>query len=137
MIKQFQITDLGAFVPNQHSNPDEIFPLFMDGRYQVQTLWGDNGLVKAIICFRNYWGNCWACFVLVAHDFTASDTDKLRQLIELYMLEYKAARLETFSRADETLRHFHRFLGFKHEGLKRKMMFNQDYDSWAIVREED
>ena len=52
------------------------------------------------------------------------------------MAEHRAVRLQTESRANETLRRWHRFLGFTQEGTKRKMMFNHDYDCWAIVREE-
>lgn len=135
-IKPFDIKDLGAFIPNEYSNPDEIFPLFLDARYNVQTVWGPDGLVQAIICFRNYWGACWSCFVLIAENFQLFNSCFLRNLIARYMDEQGAVRLQTESKADETLRKWHEFLGFTHEGVKRKMMFNQDYDMWAIVREE-
>jgi len=136
MIKQFNISDLGAFLPNDYSNPDEIFPLFLDAKYEVRTLWGNDGLVQAIICFRNYWGRCWSCFVLIARNFIYSNAVVLRDLIKQYMTEHNAVRLQTESRSDSILHKWHTFLGFTHEGVKRKMMFNQDYDMWAIVREE-
>jgi hypothetical protein len=135
-ITPFNLKDLGAFIPNEYSDPDEIFPLFLDARYTVQTLWGEDGLVQAIICFHNYWGSCWSCFVLIARDFRLFNAYLMRNLIDRYMAEHGAVRLQTESRADDTLRAWHRFLGFKHEGVKKKMMFNQDYDCWAIVREE-
>lgn len=135
MIKQFNIKDLGAFLPNEYSNPDEIFPLFLDARYEVMTIWGNDHLVKAIICFRNYWGRCWSCFVLISESFNKADAVKLRELMMRYMDERKAVRLQTESRATATLRSWHEFLGFTCEGIKRKFMFNQDYDCWAIVRE--
>lgn len=131
----FKITDLGAFIPNEYSNPDEIFPLFLDARYNLVTLWGDDGLVQAIICFRNYWGRCWSCFVLIAKHFLPANAHRLRELIAHYMDEHKAVRLQTESRATSVLWKWHEFLGFTYEGTKRKMMFNQDYDCWAIVRE--
>lgn len=136
IVKPFKMTDLGAFIPNEYSSPDEIFPLFLDARYQVQTLWGENGLVQAIICFRNYWGRCWSCFVLVAWDFKLFNSCLLRELMARYMDEQGAMRLQTESRADTVLRKWHKFLGFTLEGTRRKMMFNHDYDCWAIVREE-
>lgn len=134
-IKPFKITDLGAFIPNEYSNPDEIIHLLNDARYNAMTLWGENGLVQAIICFYNYWGNCWTCFVLVAKEFVQANNHRLRELIRCYMLQYNAVRLQTDSRANDVLRKWHQFLGFSHEGTKKKMMFNQDYDCWAIVRE--
>lgn len=135
MIKQFHIKDLGAFLPNEYSNPDEIFPLFLDARYEVVTVWGEDYLVKAIVCFRNYWGRCWSCFVLISESFNKADAVKLRELMMRYIDERHAVRLQTESRSTDTLRKWHEFLGFTHEGIKRKFMFNQDYDTWAIVRE--
>lgn len=136
MMKEFNIRDLGAFIPNEYSNPDEIFPLFQDARYTVRTLWGDDGMVQAIICFRNYWGRCWSCFVLISDKFAPANAARIRGLIQQYMKEQKAMRLETVSRADETLHKWHQFLGFTHEGIKRKYMFGKDYDCWAIVEED-
>lgn len=135
-VKPFHISDLGAFLPNVHSSPDDIFPLFMDANYVVRTLWGRDGLVQAIICFRNYWGRCWSCFVLIGKNFLPANYARLRDLMHEYMVEHAAVRLETISRAEPTLRRWHAWMGFTHEGTKRKMMFNQDYDCWAIVREE-
>lgn len=134
-IKPFNIRDLGAFIPNEHSNPDEVFPIFLDARHTVQTLWGDDNMVRAIICFSNYWGKCWSCFVLLSKDFSAPDTLLLRGRIKAYMETHGASRLQTESRTDSTIRKWHRFLGFKLESTKRKAMFNRDYDMWAIVRE--
>lgn len=135
-VKPFNIADLGAFVPNEYSNPDAIFPLFLDANYVVRTLWGEDGLVQAIICFRNYWGHCWSCFVLLAKNFLPGNNCRLRELMNRYMVEHDAIRLETTSRAETTLRRWHEWMGFTLEGTRRKMMFNCDYDMWAIVREE-
>ena len=137
IIKTFHINDLGAFLPNEYSNPDEIFPLFLDARYEVQSLWGKDGMVQAIVCFRNYWGNCWSCFILISKDFELFNSCFVHNLIQRYMDERGAVRLQTESRTDETLRKWHEFLGFELEGKKRKMMFNNDYDCWAIVRSEE
>lgn len=134
-VKPFQISDLGAFIPNKFSSPDDIFPLFFDANYEVRTLWGDDGLVQAIICFRNYWGGCWSCFVLIAEHFIPNNYYNLREMMHSYMIERNAIRLETTSRAIPSLRKWHIWMGFTLEGTKRKMMFNQDYDCWAIVRE--
>lgn len=137
MIKPFSIGDLGYFVPNNRSNPDRILPLLVGGQWETHTMWSDNDMVKAIMCFNNYWGNCWSCFVLLAHDFTPTDSANLREIIVSYMVDRKAVRLQTESHVDPMVHKWHKFLGFTHEGTKSKMMFNTDYDMWAIVREED
>lgn len=135
MITPFKLSDLGAFIPNEFSNPDDIFPLFLDAKYEVLTLWGRNKLVQAIVCFRNYWGSCWSCFVLIAKNFEPANASGLRDLLTQTMIDRKATRLQTESRSNATLWRWHEFLGFTYEGTKRKMMFNNDYDCWAIVRE--
>lgn len=134
-ITPFKITDLGAFIPNEYSDPDQVIHILLCEQYEVQTLWGDDGLVQAIICFSNYWGDCWSCFMLVSQNFDPSLAPDVRELITRYMNTKAATRLQTESRAEPILRKWHRFLGFHYEGTKRKMMFNQDYDCWAIVRE--
>jgi len=137
MIKPFAFSDLGAFIPNEYSNPDDVLTLLVSGDYEVQTMWGDDGLVQAIICFKCYWGRCWNCFVLIAKNFIPSNLIILRLLIGSYMHERKAIRLQTESRSEPILRRFHEVLGFTLEGTKRKMMFNKDYDMWSIIREEN
>lgn len=132
--KPFKIDDLGAFLPNEYSNPDEIFPMMVRGM-EVNTMWGDYGDVKAFLCARPYWGRCWACFILVGVTFTMEDSLVLRERILEEMLVKRALRLETVSQKDDKLRKWHEFLGFTLEGTKRKMMFDKDYDVWGIVKE--
>ncbi len=133
-VKPFKLSDLDAFVPNEYSAPELVLPLLTGTDYQVRTLWGDDDMVQAIICFRNYWGPCWSCFVLISANFKVFNAHELRCLIERYMTENYAVRLQTESRAEPTLRKWHKFLGFEHEGIKRKMMHGQDFDCWAIVK---
>jgi hypothetical protein len=101
----------------------------------VKTLWGSDGLVQAILCVKNYWGRCWAGFILIAKNFDISHAGDLRQLIMFEMVRRNAQRLQTDSVSCSELRAWHKFLGFTLEGTKRQMMFNRDYDCWAIVRE--
>jgi len=137
MIKQFNKTDLQYFIPNEYSRPPEPLIVLEAPDSFVETLWGDDGMVQAIICFRCYWGACWTVFTLVSSNFIPSNAEVIRDLITRYMRERKAVRLQTESRAEPILRKWHTFLGFNLEGTKRKMMFNQDYDMWAIVHEGD
>ena len=132
-ITPFKIDDLGAFMPNEFSNPDEVFPMLMG--MEVQTMWGDDGLVQAFLCVKNYWGRCWVGFILVSENFDRDNVLRLRALIEHSMTQRNAQRLETTSQSCERLTKWHKLLGFTHEGTKRKMMFDRDYDMWAIVRE--
>lgn len=136
-LKPFKLEDLGSFLPNEFSSPDEIFPLFLTDCVQVQTLWGESdGLVQAILCYRNYWGACWEGFFLISQQFKPNNAILLHDMIWEGMAERKALRLQTESVSTPELRKWHKFLGFELEGVKQKMMFNRDYDCWAIVRQE-
>lgn len=132
-IKPFKIEDLGYFTPNEFSNPDDVLPSLVG--MEVKTMWGGDGLVQAILCVKNYWGRCWAGFILVAKNFDRTNAAGLRDLIHSEMAHRNAQRLQTDSVSCHELRAWHRFLGFELEGVKQKMMFNRDYDCWAIVRE--
>lgn len=132
-IKPFKIEDLGYFTPNEFSDPDAVLPIMVN--MEVKTMWGSDKLVQAILCVKNYWGRCWVGFILVAKNFDYHNAVGLRDLIHSEMAHRNAQRLQTDSVSNLQLRAWHEFLGFQLEGTKRKMMGDQDYDFWAIVRE--
>lgn len=135
MIRPFQKSDLGYFVPNKFSNPDFVLDQLLDPAFEVESLW-DDGMVQAILCYRNYWGRCWLGFFLVAEDFPAKLAVALRGHIRATMIRKDATRLQTESVACEALDKWHEFLGFKWEGCREKMMLDQDYNLWALLRGE-
>ena len=135
IIKPFQPTDLGAFIPNEYSDPDVVLDQLLDPAFEVQTLWGDNGLVQAILCFRNYWGRNWMGFFLITRHLHPRTPVLLKQHIRKTMIERNALRLQTDSQATECLRKWHEWLGFTWEGCRKKLLFDRDYDMWALMRE--
>jgi hypothetical protein len=135
-IEPFKITDLGYFIPNEWSNPDVVLDQLTDITYEVQTLWGDDGMVQAILCFKNYWHRNWMGFFLIAKDLSKRTPVMLKQHIQKTMDERKALRLQTDSVSNECLKKWHEWLGFKWEGCRIQMLFGQDFDAWAIVRKE-
>lgn len=135
MIKPFQMTDLGSFIPNEFSNPDLVLEQLINPEFEVQTLLGEDGMVQAILCFRNYWGRNWAGFFLIAARVHKRTPSILRKHIAKTMIERDALRLQTESQANTCLRKWHKWLGFKHEGVREKLLFNRDYDMWALMRE--
>lgn len=122
-------------MPNEYSNPDVILPGLVDGSHQVQTLWGDDGMVLAICAVRNYWGQCWNGFFLISQDFPPAAIRTLRIAINNGMIANNALRLQTESVSNHTIRAWHKLLGFELEGVRKKMMFDRDYDMWALMRE--
>jgi hypothetical protein len=135
VIKPFQITDLGSFLPNEFSNPDLVLEQLTSPEYEVETMWGKDGLVEVIMCFRNYWGTCWAGFLLISQNLSLGSAKELKRHLEEGMVKRNATRLQTDSQAVDILRKWHRFLGFDLEGTRKKMIFNKDYDAWALMRE--
>lgn len=136
MIKPFNIADLRLFQPNEYSRVDMVVDQLTDPAYEAHTLWGKNGLVQAIACCRNYWGRNWSGFFLIAKDIEKRTPFLLKKHIYLTMELRNALRLQTDSQADECLREWHKWLGFKCEGTREKLIMNNDYDMWALMREE-
>lgn len=136
MIKHFKMEDLGYFLPNQFSDPDHVLDQLMDSGFVTLTMW-DRGMVAAILCFKNYWGRNWHGFFLIAHDFRPKLALVLRKYIRSTMIKLNAARLQTDSVACPELDKWHEFLGFKYEGTREKMIFDRDYNMWALMRGGD
>lgn len=133
MIKPFKMTDLGYFMPNKFSNPDVVLDQISDEAYEVETLWY-NGMAAAILIFRNYWGRNWMGCFLIADDFNPKLAVVLKDHIRDTMIKKDALRLQTESVACKVLDDWHEFLGFKWEGTREKMLFDQDYNMWALMR---
>ena len=133
MIKNFVLTDLGYFLPNEFSNPDRVLDQLTDPKFEVRSLW-DDGMVAAILCFTNYWGRNWHGFFLIAEGFKPKLAAVIRNYIRSTMEEKDALRLQTDSIACKVLDDWHEFMGFKWEGCREKMLFDRDYNMWALMR---
>lgn len=133
MIKPFKIEDLGYFMPNKFSSPDVALDQLLGPDFEVESLWYQ-GTVRAILYFRNYWGACWLGAFLIADDFPPRLAIALRDHIRATMIRKNAARLQTESVSCTELASWHKFLGFNYEGTREKMLFDRDYDMWAIIR---
>lgn len=134
IISNFKLDDLGCFLPNQYSDPDAVLPQLVNGDWEVFSGWGLQGQVVAIGAVSEYHPRCYSGFFLVSVEFTPEHGHELRGHLLDFMQARKAIRMQTQSRADATLREWHRYLGFSLEGTLRKFMFGLDYDSWAIVQ---
>lgn len=133
MIKPFKMTDLGAFLPNEWSNPDEVLDALRDASYSNYTVW-DGDMVAAIICFKPYWQDCYLGFFLISEDLKPRVAVILKRWVRDRMEKLGAKRLQTDSVDCETLNKWHEWLGFTWEGKRSKMMYGQDYNMWAILR---
>lgn len=133
MIRPFTIRDLEYFVPNEFSLLDD-FTQLTNPAFTVQTQFY-RGKVQAILVFRNYWGRCWSGFILLSTDYSLRCAVELKRFLQQAMVDLGAQRLQTESLNHPTIKAWHEWLGFKWEGLKKKMIYNRDYDCWAIVTE--
>ena len=132
-IKPFKIDDLGYFIPNQYSNPDDLLAQITDPDFEVESLWYE-GMVAAILLYTNYWGDCWRGCFLIAENFPPKLAIALREHIRATMIRKNASRLHTESVSCAELTKWHEFLGFQYEGTREKMLHGRDYDMWAILR---
>lgn len=132
-MKPFALQDLGSFLPNEWSNPDPVLDQLTDPAFVTITMW-EKDMVAAILCFKCYWGQNWHGFFLIAQDFPAKLGRKIRAFIISTMERLGAERLQTDSVACPTLDKWHKFLGFKLEGTREKLMNGRDYNMWARMR---
>lgn len=133
MIKDFNISDLGYFIPNAFSNPDKVLDVLCDPEVAKRTQW-HNGMVSSILVYREYHERCWGGFFLVSEMPALRAAPELRAYIEETMERHDAIRLQTDSIACPELDKWHEYLGFKFEGCREKMMHGRDYHMWARMR---
>ncbi len=134
MIKPFEFSDLGYFIPNEFSDPARVIDVLADPSITKYTQWHD-GMVSSILVYHEYHDRCWAGFFLVAQQPPLRAAMELKQYIEGTMERHNAIRLQTDSIACDILDKWHEYLGFKFEGCREKMMFGRDYHMWARMRD--
>lgn len=133
MIRAFQFNDLENFTPNEYSKMGD-YTVLTNPAFRVHSQL-NAGKVQAIIVFRNYWGRCWSGFVLVSAEYTLHSVREMKRFMYQAMEDMDAVRFQTESVACDILAKFHHWLGFKYEGTKVKMIFDRDYDMWALMRQ--
>jgi hypothetical protein len=114
MIKEFEISDLDGFEPNELSDPKDSMHIFDETRWWNYTIVND-GIVKAIICFCENKPGDWAALALVSIHFNARDSVELRRFLPRAEKALKPKRLWTLVRNDPVSSRWHEFLGFKYE----------------------
>lgn len=136
MIREFANVDARRIKANEFSNPVNLGFVFHDDHFYKFTLVDENE-VKAIICFARYWKNNFVAFFLISEDISISDIKELKRFIYDAAIDFEADRIQTESIAEEKIDKWHKFLGFKLEGRKEKMVYNKDYHCWAILKGRD
>lgn len=133
MIRPFKFNDLEHFTPNEHSRLED-FRVLTDPNFRVHSQLNAEK-VLAIIVFRNYWGCCWSGFVLVSAEYTLHSMREMRRFLHEAVTDLDADRFQTESVVSACQRKWHEWMGFKLEGTKEKMIFDRDYDMWALMRQ--
>lgn len=137
MIRPFERVDARRIKPNQFSDCKDMWFVFDDPEFYKFSLVGNEADVFAIICFRKYWGNNYLAFFLIDENMPMIHARELKRFIYEAASDLGAERVQTDSVDCELLTKWHEFLGFKHEGKREKMIYNQDYSMWAILRGRD
>lgn len=136
MIREFKTEDLDSIEVNNFGDEDLINKLKpILNVFQAWTL-EDKGIVKAILFYRSYANHNYEGFVVASIFMSAFDGQELKEFIYKLINRLEIKRIETLSLDCEELNKWHRFLGFKCEGIKRKFLKNKDYKMWAILAQE-
>ena len=137
MIRSFQKIDARRLKGNQFSGTTGFDFVFSNPAFYKSTLVSKDDEVHAIICFTRYWGNCFAAFFLISEGLTLREAVELKRFIYQAVVDFQADRVQTDSVACEKLTKWHKFLGFKSEGIRVKMAHDQDYEMWALLKGRD
>lgn len=136
MIRQMLPDDLFAMTLNEYVDLSYIESLQnVLALYESWTLIRD-GVVRAIIFYRNYTENNYEGFFICSVDIDSFDAKELSGFITYIQQRLHIKRIETVSLDCDTLNRWHEFLGFTCEGVKRKFAKGRDYRMWAIISED-
>lgn len=136
MIRKFQKIDARRLKVNQFSHLHDMAFVFDDDEFYKHTL-VDGSDVKAIICFRKYWGNNFIAFFLISDDIKPMNARELKRFIYEAADAFQAQRIQTDSQDCDTLNKWHKFLGFRLEGKREKMLYDKDFNMWCLLKGKD
>jgi hypothetical protein len=136
MIRDFKESDLENFEDNGLTvGIDRKELLLTLEKGNVWTL-EDNGKVRIIIAIIEYAKRCYYGLIYGAKDLNKYDVMKLKKFMNKKCYELRMIRLETTSIDKDYINKYHRFLGYKEEGVKRNYYGDGvDYKMWSILWE--
>jgi hypothetical protein len=136
MIREFIEDDLSRIKLNDFGDGDLIKKLMPAIKICEGWTLEKDGVVKAILFYRNYAEKNYEGFLVCSMTMNAFDGQEIKEFIYKLRERLDIKRIETLSLDCEELNKWHKFLGFECEGTKRKFLKNKDYKMWAIVAQE-
>lgn len=137
MIRNFEKVDARRISVNSFSQVGDMSFVFDDPSFYKSTLVGEDSGIYAIICFKRYWENCFLGFFLVSKDIKPIHARELKRFINQVLIDFEVDRMQTDSVACEMMTRWHKFLRFKSEGIREKMIYGKDYEMWAMLKGRD
>lgn len=137
MIRRFEMMDARRLKANEFSAVSDMSFVFHDDSFFKHTLVGPESDIHAIICFKRYWANNWAAFFLISSDMPAISARQLKKFVDDAIIDLRAERVQTDSVDCPELNRWHKFLGFRKEGTREKMIFDRDYNMWCKMKGKD
>jgi len=131
MIRDFKITDLDSFIPNQFSDPKEFYYVLDSNEYFKYTVHDHEENIKAIICFKEKEPRDWCGFFLISDNFRFKDAAEIKTFMNKQVEKFKPKRVWTASRDNEIINNWHIYLGMKIENAI--MLEGQALNIWSII----
>lgn len=135
MIRDFKKSDLENFEDNGLTvgmDRYELLTTIEDGVWTLE----ENGKIRIIIAIIEYAKRCYYGLIYGAKDLNKYDVMKLKKFMDKKCLELNMIRLETTSIDKDYINKYHRFLGYKEEGIKKNYYGDgNDYKIWSILWE--
>lgn len=129
------MTDVRRLKPNEFSEVYDTDFVLGDPDAIKFTQVDDKSNVLCIMASKRYWEDCWLGFFLISADYRPSYARELKRFFQQGLVDMRVQRIQTDSVSCPLLDKWHKYLGFELEGIRRKMLNNKDFGSWAIVRD--
>lgn len=134
MIRPFEKLDARRIKLNDFCKDRDMNNVFEDPEFYKFTLVDDKSDVLCIMAFKRYWGDCWMTCSLMSENIKPSHARELKRFLHTVINDFGMQRMQTHDLDCSFLNRWHEWLGFKLEGVMKKMVFNRDYCAWAVVK---
>ena len=133
MIRPFEPSDVRRLKPNDFCKDRDMSDVFNDPEFYKFSLVDDSD-VLCIMAFKKYWGDCWMTCSLMSEDIKPVHAKQLKKFLHTVINDFGMQRMQTYDLDCAFLNRWHLWLGFTLEGVCKKMIFNKDYCTWAVVK---
>ena len=132
MFREFRLSDLDRFEPNEYSGYDDLPGVFDSENDCGKLSYIVDGRTKAIAFFKRHCGAWWGFFLIAKH-FTARDAVPFLRHCAEEAVKRGIEEIYTASRQDPEIRRWHEF--WRMDQVGEETINGIEHDIWRLVWE--